>query len=84
MIALISVSIPRIVDGQKKDIPATISQGIWKTEDKQLEELLNCLHLDSGHHSDRDLETAQMAVNYLGGLVQDKRRKPIALDKLPR
>jgi hypothetical protein len=80
----IEVAIPRMVEGQKKEIPATISEGKWKSEDKGLEDLLNCLHLDTGHHSDRDLEMAQMVGKYLGGTVQDNRKKPSALEKLPR
>jgi hypothetical protein len=75
----ISVTVPWT--GTKK--LAIISAGRW-SGDAVLERAFRYLHLAAGHHADRDLELAQMAIKFFGGSYTDKRPAPINLHRMPK
>lgn len=84
MNALLSIIVPQIRNGKPVEVEASIRVGEWTTDDPVLRKTLGYLHLDTGHHADRDLELAMMAVRYLGGEVRDRRPKPKNVERLPR
>ena len=61
---------------------ATIYGGKWRG-DSVLERAFGYLHLLPGHHADRDLELALMAVKYFGGKPVDQ-RPPSGLGRMPK
>jgi hypothetical protein len=75
----ISVSVPWL--GQKKT--AAIYGGKW-TGDAILIRAFGYIHLSPGHHGDRDLELAMLAIKYFGGSMNDQRPSPLNLHRLPK
>jgi len=71
----VKLIVPWLVGGAWRAVTATIKDGVWKSSSSALIRVLRLLHLDEGHHADRDLELAQMAAKIFAGSVKDNRRK---------
>lgn len=69
----LTISVPWLSDSIWSTATASIKDEKWKSSNTHFLKLLNMIHLDSGHHADRDLELAQTAAKYFGGTVSDKR-----------
>ena len=80
----LAVVIPRIAGNKMVDVKATVKDEQFQCSDSELLAVLRCFRLDSGHHADRDLELAQMAVRGLGGKVVDNRLPNNAKHGIPR
>jgi hypothetical protein len=77
------VEYPTVVNGEWTKRKATLDAGVWSGGDAQTLQMLDQLHLDYGHHADRDLELADMAAKMLSGTVTDTRAK-VWKHRMPR
>ncbi len=66
-----------------EEVSAEIKNEVWTSDTPEFLECLQWLHLDAGHHADRDLELAQRAAFLFAGTVLD-RREGVMLHKMPR
>src|SRR5437016_5326594 len=73
---MVSISSPRLAAGQIRAISAQVASGVWSCEDGKFLSVLQALQLPQDYHPDRDLELAQLAIRYYGGIVQDDRPNP--------
>lgn len=80
----LAVVIPRFIDGRIQRIRATVKDQKWSCPNAKLLDVLGCIQLNSGHHADRDLELAMIAVRKLGGKVVDNRLPNNAKHGLPK
>jgi hypothetical protein len=68
------VYIPSVTDGQPGSVPCYVEkEKCTCPTDAELTRLLSNLHIETGHHADRDLELAQNVADWFGGKLVDMR-----------
>jgi hypothetical protein len=76
----LTIVIPR--DG--KQVEVGVDKEKFYCPDGKLAKVLKYVMLDTGHHADKDLELAQLAVRKLGGKVVDNRGSNNAKHGIPK